>query len=330
MSNGDLRSYQFRLEREEAWLELDRLLSLVEKGGMRRLDSDQLVRLPHLYRGTLSALSVARSISLDRGLVRYLEALSVRGFLAIYGNRTSFIASMRLFFAVQLPEAVRQSTWPILLSFLFMALGGFTGYWVVILDPERYFAVVPEMMAQGRYPGAEIETLRQSIYSTEGFETDSLALFASSLFGHNSMVGIFSFALGFALCVPTALLLFYNGLLMGGMVAAFDLNGLGLDFWGWLAIHGTTEIFALVLCGAGGMIIGMSIIFPGRYTRMDNLAANGQRAGMLIIGAIFMLLIAGLLEGFGRQLIQDMSTRFIIGGTLLVFWLSYFYWAGRK
>ncbi len=330
MSNGDLRSYQFRMERQGGWLELDHLLSIVEKRGMRRLSSDDLVRLPHLYRGTLSALSVARSISLDRGLVRYLEALSVRGFLAIYGNRATFIESMHLFFSVHLPNAVRESMWPVLISFLFLALGIFTGYWVVVADPDRFFAVVPEMTAHGRHPGADLETLRQSIYSKEIFTSESLTYFATSLFGNNAMVGIFSFALGFALCVPTVLLLFYNGLILGGMIAAFDMNGLGLDFWAWLSIHGTTEILALVLCGAGGIVIGMSIVFPGRYKRIDNLAANGKRAGMLIIGAIFMLFIAGLLEGFGRQLIQDMTARFFVGGTMLAIWLSYFTFAGRR
>ena len=330
MADGDLRSYQFRLEREDAWQELDQLLSATEKGGIRRLKSDELVRLPHLYRGTLSALSVARSISLDRGLVRYLEALSVRGFLAIYGNRATFLESMAIFFSVQLPQAVRQSTIPLTLSALFLFLGGLTGYWVVMADPEQYFAIVPEAMAGGRHPAADVETLRETIYSTEGFSIENLAMFASSLFGNNSMVGIFAFALGFALCVPTALLLFYNGLGIGAMIAAFEINGLGLDFWAWLSTHGTTEIFAIVLCGAGGMVIGMSIIFPGRYTRMDNLAANGKRAGIIIIGAIFMLFIAGLLEGFGRQLLQDMTTRFAVGGIMLSFWVTYFVMAGRR
>jgi hypothetical protein len=49
-----------------------------------------------------------------------------------------------------------------------------------------------------------------------------------------------------------------------------------------------------------------------------------------MIGVIIMLLCAGLLEGFGRQLIQSMALRFTIGGTLLAFWLSYFYIPRRR
>ena len=49
-----------------------------------------------------------------------------------------------------------------------------------------------------------------------------------------------------------------------------------------------------------------------------------------MIGVILMLLLAGLLEGFGRQLIQSMELRFAVGGSLLLFWLAYFYVPRRR
>jgi hypothetical protein len=42
-----------------------------------------------------------------------------------------------------------------------------------------------------------------------------------------------------------------------------------------------------------------------------------------------MLFVAGLLEGFARQLVTDITARYAIGGVMLVFWLTYFTLCGR-
>ena len=39
----------------------------------------------------------------------------------------------------------------------------------------------------------------------------------------------------------------------------------------------------------------------------------------------FVVLLAGLLEGFGRQLIVEDWARYTIAGILLAFWCAYFY-----
>ena len=69
-----------------SWRELDALLEIVKDDGMAALSAEDLGRLPLLYRSALSSLSVARSIALDRALLKYLEDLSLRAFLAIYAR----------------------------------------------------------------------------------------------------------------------------------------------------------------------------------------------------------------------------------------------------
>ena len=43
------------------------------------------------------------------------------------------------------------------------------------------------------------------------------------------------------------------------------------------------------------------------------------------MGCVIMLIIAAILESFGRQLINSDTIRYAIAGTTLVFWLLYFY-----
>ena len=42
-------------------------------------------------------------------------------------------------------------------------------------------------------------------------------------------------------------------------------------------------------------------------------------------GVAVMLLVAGLLEGIGRQTITSDVTRYAIGGFMLALWTGYFY-----
>ena len=43
-----------------------------------------------------------------------------------------------------------------------------------------------------------------------------------------------------------------------------------------------------------------------------------------MVGVVIMMIVAALLEAFPRQLVEDTGSRFVIGGTMLLFWLSYF------
>src|SRR3546814_19812881 len=91
------------------------------------------------------------------------------------------------------------------------------------------------------------------------------------------------------------------------MMAVFSAKGLAFDFGDWLFIHGTTELFAAALSGAAGLRIGTAVVFPGARGRLQAASAAGRTAGKVMVGVILMLFAAGLLEGFGRQLIADRS-----------------------
>ena len=79
------------------------------------------------------------------------------------------------------------------------------------------------------------------------------------------------------------------------------------------------------LSGAAGLRIGAAVVFPGARSRLQAASDAGRTAGKVMVGVIIMLLAAGLLEGFGRQLITDTITRYAIGTVMLLFWLAYYY-----
>jgi uncharacterized membrane protein SpoIIM required for sporulation len=94
-------------------------------------------------------------------------------------------------------------------------------------------------------------------------------------------------------------------------------------------MHGVTEFGAIILCGAGGLVVARSILFPGRYSRVENLAVNGQTAARLAVGAVGMFFVAGILEGGLRQLVASTDGRLAIAALTATLWGSYFVFAGR-
>lgn len=321
-------SRAFRAAREEEWRRLETILTTAERRSVRSLSDEDLLALPILYRGALSSLSVARETSLDLELISYLEGLSARAYFFVYGVRTTAGSRLGAFFARDWPAAVRALWKETLAAVLLTIIGIATGWMLVEHDPRWFESFVPSDLAGGRDFSASAEYLRSTLYH-EG-DSNGLSTFATYLFTHNSQVCIFSFALGFMFGVPTALLIVYNGAVLGAMLALFVANGLGFELGGWLIIHGSTEFFAIILAGAAGLKIGWAIVFPGEETRMAAASRAGQTAGVAMGGVIVMLLVAGLLEGFGRQLITDDFARYGIGSTMLAAWLLYFYVPRRQ
>lgn len=318
---------RFRAAREGEWRQLEDILTRAEKGSLRTLEDEELLALPILYRGALSSLSVARETSLDLELINYLEGLSARAYFFVYGVRTSPGSRLAAFFRTDWPAAVRGLWRETIASFLITLIGVLAGYFLVSADPGWYASLIPPDMAQGRDFNASTVQLRQFLYDGGGEEAGGgmLSVFAAFLFTHNAQYSVFSFALGFAFGVPTAMILVYNGAMAGAMVALYDAHGLGVEMIGWLIIHGSTEFFALILAGAAGFRIGWSVVFPGEETRLNAAAAAGRSAGLAMMGVVIMLICAGLLEGLGRQLITSDVARYAIGFTMLVFWCVYFY-----
>ncbi len=318
-----LKSHRFRSEREQIWKELEIILKAIEGRGINSLTDEQIVALPRLYRSTLSSLSVARATSLDQSVIIYLESLCARAYYILYGSQVSLWKRIGTFFQRDWPLAAQTLWKETVISAAFTLLAAVLAYVLVTNNPDWFYTFMPESLAAGRTPSASAESLKETLYH-DG-DSSGLGLFASYLFSHNSKVAMFAFALGFAFCIPTVILLMYNGFVLGSFIAIFTDKDLGFEVGGWLIIHGATEIFAIILAGAAGMHIGKAVAFPGELSRTESASRAGGTASLLMAGVIIMLFFAGLLEGFGRQLVTNDFARYGVGFVTLAIWLAYFY-----
>ncbi len=322
VSRIEPRSVRFRAEREEEWNELESMLERALRGGLTRLSEPELHRLPMLYRSAVSSLHVARKTALDRALVTYLESLVARAYLAVYTSRRPERAPLRRFFFARFPEAVRSILPELAWTSAIFALGVLVSYVMTRVDSEWYFTFVDSGLAGGRTPGATTEFLRRGLYQEE---ESGLSFFAASLFSHNAGIGLVAFALGFAAGVPTSLLVFTNGLMLGGFMALYDERGLLVPLLGWLLPHGVPEIGAILLCGAGGLAVGRTLLAPGSRSIRDAMVDAGRRGAVVVAGCVVLFLYAGLIEGVFRQLVTHDGLRFGLAACnlmLLVGWIG--------
>ncbi|UXM96001.1 stage II sporulation protein M [Bartonella sp. HY329] len=325
----NLRSSRFRLEREKYWLRLDALISRAEKSGVKNFTYEETNELTDTYRQAMNSLSVARDISLDRALIDYLESLCSRAYLVVYAPQESLSGVISRLFIYGIPQAVRRSALPLFVGFLALILGAVVGYQLFNQDTTWFYSLVPTDLFDTRTPDASRETLLASIYSDEKNVIVGLTDFSADLFSHNTGIAIFIFALGIFWAVPSFLLTFYNGLVLGAFFGVFAQKGLGYDIFAWLSIHGVTELAATAIACAGGARLGLAVLLPGLHTRKDALKYQSHDAVKLVILAAIMLIVAAFLEGFLRQLIQSAEIRILIGWGMGIFWLTWLCFSGR-
>ena len=323
-----LRSDRFRLEREGDWRTLEDLLARMEAGRLQQVSDDDILALPALYRTAASSLSVARETSLDAATLAYLESLVQRAWFQVYGPRTGFVRWLRGFLGGGWSRSVREIWLDICISLFVMVAGAVVGWLLVERDTEWFYALVPAQFADSRRPGATRAELMESLGHEGG--TEGLSIFAAALFSNNAGVAIMAFAFGFAFGIPSLLLLVHNMALLGAMLWVFASQGLVVEMAAWLSVHGTTELLAILLAGAAGLHVGRSMAFPGNASILAAAAVSGRRAAQVMAGVVVMMVLAAVLEAYPRQLVGSMEGRFAIGGAMLLFWLIYFLFAGRR
>ncbi len=240
------------------------LLRRIERRSIRALSLDELQRLPMLYRAALSSLSVARTIALDRNLLLYLENIALRAYLAVYGPRVNPGEGLREFFIHDLPAAVRAARWHILVAALALLVGVAAGFILTVQDEAWFSSLMPAGLAGGRGPSSTAADLRsKELFAPWPGAVEAFGIFANVLFSHNTVVGLMCFGLGLAAGIPTLLLAAYQGLSLGAFVALHYNRGLLVECLGWVSIHGTTELGAIILLAAGGLVIADKILFSG-------------------------------------------------------------------
>lgn len=289
------------------------LLDSAERLKPSGLRFDELRELGVLYRRHLTHLARLRERGTDPDGVAYLNALSVRAYTLLYGARPQRAASTEN--ARTLADTLARGWAPLRIAFALLAMGTFLGGALTLRDTQVLWTLMPSSMG---YTPIMLEELATSATARDQFlersasDLGAQALFGSSLFAHNTRVGILALAVGVLAGIPTVLLTLYNGLILGAFGSVFVGGGATPEFLAWILPHGIPEFTAISLCAAGGLVSGKAVVAPGRLHRRDALREAMGTALVLFGTAVPLFFIAAILESFVRESMMTTEVRLTI------------------
>ena len=317
-----MRERTFVTRHEATWEELETLLQQADRRGLRTLQPPQLRRLALLYRATTGDLAAAQSRDYTLDLRTYLNRLTARAHSYVYVESASggFSRIVRMF-TETFPQEFRRSGRIIAVMAIIAALPAIVTYVVTMQRPASIYAIMDN---------SEIPDIQKSLHDSNfAHEAASSPALSSEIITNNIKVSMIAFAGGLTLGLLTLYIEIQNGIMVGGLGALFTQKGFGPDFWATIAPHGVIELTAIVVSGAAGLLIAQSILAPGRLKRADSIRTGARRAGVLMIGVIGMLIVAGTIEGFYTPRRTPIAARATVGVTTAMGLLAYFSLAGR-
>jgi uncharacterized membrane protein SpoIIM required for sporulation len=319
-----------KLREETSTEEFSRLLDDAESHRLRALPFDELRRLARLYRGESARLSRLRDRGSDRDHIAHLNALCVRAHGFLYSAHRPGAARGPLLHT--LGVGLAGSGPYLMLAWAVMAIGAFVGFFLVRLEPTALYALMPSGLG---YEANQIDALytsgsaRDLFFAREATSVVDNTYFGSMLFSHNTRVGILAFAVGVLGGLPTALLQFYNGIMIGSMSAIFLHGEHAILFLAWILPHGVPELTAITLCTAGGLALGHAVAAPGRRTRGEALQHAAVPALALALASLPLFFAAAWIESFVRESALGTPPRLAIAaGSALA--LGMFAWMIRR
>jgi len=115
---------------------------------------------------------------------------------------------------------------------------------------------------------------------------------------NNIKVSFMAFAMGILSPIGVAFILMRNGVMLGTFQWFLADQGFLVDSIATIWVHGTFEIFAIIVAGGAGIIIGNSIVFPKSYSRIESFRRGAMRGSKLVLGLVPVFIVAGFLESF--------------------------------
>lgn len=291
---------KFIRSRRTEWDEFEAMVADLEANS-RAFDLDEIRRFHYLYEKTAADLMKLKTFASEPQTRSYLESLIARAYGEMHGSfrRPSLWKQFSKLMAA-FPAAIRRHV-----TLLYLTLGLFSGGLVfgglaLSLDATAKPVLMPFSHLLGDPSERVAEEERQA--SNEDPMEGGKSTFSAYLMTHNTKVAILTLALGMTFGIGTGVLLFYNGTILGAVIADYILAGETVFLTAWLLPHGSVEIPAILLAGQGGLLLGKALLFAeGRHSLGQRLQMIRDDLIILIAGIAVLLIWAGIIESFMSQ-----------------------------
>ncbi len=267
-------------------------------------------------------LSYCRTFFPNSDTERYLNALAAKTHYNIYKNKKESRSNFFNFWKFNFPLIIYDIRKYIFISialFLFSALiGAFSAAndnnFVRTILGDAYVDMTMDNIDKGD-PMAVYKKMMQ---------TD---MFLAITF-NNIKVAFLAFVWGLLLIIGTVYIMMSNGVMLGSFQYFFYEQGIFIESILTIWIHGTLEIFAIIISGAAGLLIGVSVLLPGTFTRLESFKQATVKGVKIMIGIAPIFIVAGFLEGFVTRYTDApvlIRASIILGSLVFIVWYFFLY-----
>ena len=307
-----MREEQFINSNSNIWRELQELSVTIKKGGIKSLPSNEVNKFLHVFRLSSHHLAYARTHYPESSVVAYLNSLIGDCHSYVYAVKKVSPWQLVTYISYDFPKRLKEYRWYVLCSFGFFAFGLVLSLLMTLHNGDNASMFLPQNIIDSAKSG-----------QSGGGEWNS-PLVSSYIMVNNISISLKAFVFGITLGLGTIYVLFFNGAILGSLTGLIYLYGSPKNYWSLILPHGVIELTAVFISGAAGLLIAKSMLLPGEYSRRHSLIIGAKKAVSLIFGVIFMLIIAGIIEGFFTPLNIPAVSKLLFAAITLVILSLYF------
>jgi uncharacterized membrane protein SpoIIM required for sporulation len=319
--------------RLSAWLDAPRQPRAAATPPPRRAATDASeaavladIDFPAAYRRLCQQLALAERRSYSVALVERLRRLAERGHLVMYRPPRARWLRIVDFFAREFPQRVRAQPGTMSAAALLFFLPLFVCMLLLQYKPELSALVIAPAQL------AEIEAMYDPAAGHTRLGRDSgsdLQMFGYYIL-NNVSIGFRSFASGLLAGIGAALILLFNGVMIGTVAGHLTAIGYGDPFWRFVAGHSAPELLGIVIAGGAGLRLGLSLLMPGQRTRARAFREEGTNGAKIVLGVFAMLVFAAFVEAFWSSIgWMPALVKYGVGISMWALMLGWLLLAGR-
>lgn len=307
-----MREVAFIKQNKEKWLEFEQGFSNKEK---KSPDS-----IANLHIKIMNDLVYAQTYYPKSKVTLYLNKLAKTSFDKVYDSKRRNKNILLYFFLDKVPLLSYTYKKYIYISFIFFFVCFFIGLLSTFND---------ESFARQILGDSYVDKTLENIESG-----DAMAIYKSGsnwgtfigIYDNNQRVGLNMFLSGLFLGIGTAFYIVINAIMVAVFQAFFYQQNSLFDSLKGIWIHGTYEIFGIIIEAAAGYIIGASILFPGTLKRFESFKIGIRNAFYIFISTVPFTIMAAFLEGYITRYSNSMPTIFCFAIILFsLVSISYYY-----
>lgn len=267
-------------------------------------------------------LAYARTFYAKSNTEKYLNGLAAKFHQKIYRNKKEKKSRIFWFWQYELPVLFKQYHREFLFAFIFFVLFAVMGALSAKYDDNFVRLIVGD---------GYVNMTNQNIEKGDPFgvyKSDGEFSMFIQIAMNNIGVSFVTYVFGILFSVGTVWQLFQNGLMMGAFQYYFISKGLGTKFILVVFIHGTLELWSIIIAGAAGLILGNSLLFPGTYKRSESLIKGGKDGLKIVIGLMPVFITAAFFESFvtrHTEMPLIVSLLILLGSLAFIIWYFIIY-----